>query len=148
MVNITITKNGLRMTDADWSDIRKNTIAAHETPALFQSVAEIAETSEDHEDFETDEGIAISAYASPLSLWEMKSGLYNGAGSGKRGLWSRIKWGVIEAACEERSIETRRTEGVYLHPEIDFMSSRIDREATDDGGETWVPSPPTMLPEP
>ncbi len=139
MANITTTQNGLRITDADWTDLRQTTIAAHETPALFESIADIAEEGEGHEKFETDEGVAISAYSSPLALWEMKSGLYNSAGNSKRGLWSRIKWGVIEAACEERDIETRRAEGVYLHPDLDFMSSRVDREATDDGGKTWVP---------
>jgi predicted phage-related endonuclease len=139
MANITKTDNGLRITDADWSDLRETTIGAHETPALFHSVADIADEGEDHEEFETDTGVAISAYSSPLALWEMKSGLYRPSGSGKRGLWSRIKWGVIESACEDQEIETRRAAGVYLHPELDCMSSRIDREASDDGGETWVP---------
>lgn len=139
MANITKTTTGLRTTDADWTEIRKTTVAAHETPALFESVAEIADTSEDHEEFETQDGVSISAYSSPLALWEMKTGQYEGAGSTKRGLWSRIKWGVIQAECEEREFETRRPEGVYIHPDIDFMSSRVDQEATDDGGATWVP---------
>jgi predicted phage-related endonuclease len=139
MANITKTTNGLRITDADWSDLRKTSIAAHETPALFESVAEIAEEGENHEEFQTDDGISISAYSSPLALWEMKSGLLTASGNGKRGLWSRIKWGVIEAVFDDEAFETRRPEGVYLHKKFDFMSSRVDREVSDDGGETWLP---------
>jgi len=139
MANITKTETGLRITDADWNDLREQTIGAHETPALFESIADIADEGEDDEEFETEAGVAISAYSSPLALWEMKSGFYQPSGSNKRGLWSRIKWGVIEAACEDKGMETRRAEGVFLHPEFDFMSSRIDRMASDDGGETWLP---------
>lgn len=139
MANITLSPDGLRVTDADYNDLRVSSIAAHETPALFASVAEITETSEDHEEFETDDSVSVSAYSSPLALWEMKTGQYTPVGAKQRGLWSRIKWGVIDAACEERAIETRRPAGVYLHPTMDFMSSRIDREASEDGGATWVP---------
>jgi predicted phage-related endonuclease len=133
------TQRQRRVTDADWSEIRGTTVAAHETPALFESVAENAEISDDHDDFETDAGTPVSAYGSPLSLWEMKTGRFKDAGSNKRGLWSRIKFGVITAACEERGLETRKPLGVYLHPEIDFMSSRVDQEVTEDGGATWQP---------
>ena len=133
------TPNQVRVTNADWSEIRGTTIAAHEVPALFESVAENAETGEEHDDFETESGTPVSAYGSPLSLWEMKTGRFKDAGSNKRGLWSRIKWGVITAACEERGLETRKPLGVYLHPEIDFMSSRVDTEVTEDGGATWLP---------
>ena len=139
MANITKSSNGLRITDADWNDLRKSSIAAHETPALFESVAEIAEEGEDHEEFQTDDGVSISAYSSPLALWEMKSGLLTAAGNGKRGLWSRIKWGVIEAVFDDEGVETRRPEGVYLHKDLDFMSSRLDREVSNDGGQTWFP---------
>jgi predicted phage-related endonuclease len=129
-----------RTTDADWADIRQATIAAHETPALFESVAELSNTdSDDHQDCETEEGTPVSAYGSPMSLWELKTGRYNDVGNGKRGLWSRIKWGVMAAAAEERGIETKRPDGVYIHPEYDFMSSRIDMDATEDGGATWIP---------
>ena len=139
MATISTAPNGQRMTDADFMELRKTTIAAHEAPALFESVAEIAETSEDHEEFETQEGVSISAYASPLALWEMKSGLYTPTGSGRRGLWSRIKWGVIDAACEEEGIAVRRPEGAYIHAELDMMSARPDKEGSDDEGTTWCP---------
>jgi predicted phage-related endonuclease len=128
-----------RISTADWSDIRKTTIAAHEAPALFLSVAEGSEMGEDHEDFEDEGGVPVSAYSSPLALWEMKTGRYRDVSNGKRGLWSRIKYGVINSACEDRAIETRRPEGVYLHPQHDFMSSRFDMEGTPDGGTTWLP---------
>lgn len=133
------TNTGPRITDADWSDIRRTTIAAHETASLFETVAENATLDEDHEDFEDDAGNPIGAYGSPLALWEMKTGRYTDSPNRKPGLWSKIKWGVITTACQEHGIETRRPEGVYLHPELDFMSSRVDMEGSDDGGATWDP---------
>lgn len=128
-----------RTTDADWSDIRRTTIAAHETAALFESVAETSALTEDHDEFEDDVGNPIGAYGSPLALWEMKTGLYTDSANRGPGLWSKIKWGVITYVCQEHGIETRRPAGVYLHPELDYMSSRVDFEGSDDGGETWDP---------
>jgi hypothetical protein len=128
------------ISDADWSQVRSTTMAAHETPALFESVAELANIdSDDHQDCETEEGTPVSPYGSPMSLWELKTGRYNDVGNGKRGLWSRIKWGVMTAAAEERGIELKRPDGIYIHPDIPFMSSRIDMDATEDGGSTWIP---------
>lgn len=138
-IAISTTTEGLRTTDADWGEIRRTTIAAHETPALFETIAEMAGDDEEREEFQTEDGAPVSAYSSPLALWEMKTGRYSEAGSRKRGLWSRIKWGVMTAALEERGIEMRRPAGVYVHPQHDFMSSRIDNEASEDGGATWVP---------
>jgi len=125
---------------ASWSDLRSQTMAAHETPALFESIAGSADTDTDeHEDFESDDGRPVSAYATPLSLWEMKTGLLKPASAGRRGLWSRIKWGVIDSVVEDNGLERRKPAGVYLHPNIPFMSSRIDAEVSDDGGKTWMP---------
>lgn len=139
MAQITVTAEGLRTTNADFIELRETTLSAHEAPALFESVADIADHTEDHDEFETESGVSVSAYISPLALWEMKTGQYKPVSDGRRGLWSRIKWGVIEAACEDEGLETRRAEGVYLHPELDYMSARVDKEATADGGKTWVP---------
>jgi len=127
-----------RVSDADFSDIRATTISAFETPALFESVAEIAETSEDHDDYETEAGVSVSAYTTPLALWEMKTGRYTPTPR-KRGLWSRMKWGVMAAACEDHDLEARDPVGTYIHPTMEFMSSRVDKEVTADGGATWSP---------
>lgn len=128
-----------RPTDMDWSELREKTIAAHETPALFESIAEISDESDDHEDFETEGGVSISAYSSPINLWAMKTGQYNKVSDGKRGLWSRIKWGVIQQAFDDQDVELRRPEKVLLHPSLDFMSSNVDMELSEDNGQTWLP---------
>jgi predicted phage-related endonuclease len=137
--NLKTSIQGPRITNADWTEIRRATIAAHETASLFESVAETVETGEDHDDFEDDIGNPIGAYGSPLSLWEMKTGRYTESTNRGPGLWSKIKWGVISLAAQEKGLETRRPEGVYLHPQMDFMSSRLDMEGSEDGGATWDP---------
>jgi predicted phage-related endonuclease len=50
-----------------------------------------------------------------------------------------MKWGVITTVTMDHGIETRRPDGVALHQELDFMSSRVDMEGSDDGGATWDP---------
>lgn len=124
------------VSDADWTDVRRHTVAAHEMPTFF--VAETAEDGEDHEEFTDSHGVPVSAYATPLSLWEMKSGLYTPV-SGPRSIWSRIKYGVIDAVADEQGWETRRPAGVYLHPDLPILSGRLDREISEDGGTSWVP---------
>ena len=123
---------------ASWSDLRKNTISAFETPSLFETIAENNSLTEDHDEFENTEGTPIGAYSSPLSLWEMKMGLYCERPK-KAGLWSKMKWGLITYMCQEENIETRHPEGTYIHPQIPFMSSKLDMEGTTDGGKTWCP---------
>jgi len=126
------------ISEASWMEIRQETIAAHEVTALMQADADTV--GEDHEEFETEDGAAVSAYASPLALWEMKTERLKAAGAATRkGLWARIKFAVIDNACEERGLETRRPAGVYLHPKRPHMSSRIDLEVSEDGGTTWLP---------
>lgn len=128
------------VSDADWTEIRTTTIAAHETPALFVAVAETGNAGDGEDAFEDDAGEPVNAYVSPLSLWALKTGALKDAGGTRpRSLWSRVKWGVIDQIADENGLETRRPAGVYLHPDLPMMSSRIDVEASDDGGATWLP---------
>lgn len=123
---------------ADWSDIRSTTIAAHETPSLIQKIAVSIDTDDD--DFVDDAGEPVSAYASPLSLWEMKSGRLREAGPARpRSLWSRIKWGVLDQAADQLGLVSRGLDGTYIHPDLPFMSSKPDMEVSEDQGETWLP---------
>lgn len=122
----------------DWTEIRRNTIGAHEIPALLAPETDVA--GEDHEEFETADATPISAYTSPLALWEMKTGRFKPTGNARKGLWARIKYGFIQSACDDLGLETRRPAGVFIHPEQPHMSSRVDMEVSEDGGTTWLPA--------
>lgn len=122
----------------DWQELRRTTIGAHEIPALLAPDTDTA--GEDHEEFETDDSTPISAYTSPLALWEMKTGRLKPVSNNRKGLWARIKYGFIDSACEQVGLERRRPEGVRIHPEQPHMSSRIDTEVSEDGGATWLPA--------
>ena len=126
------------LTDMNFEELRQSTISAYEVPSLFETVAENNIITDDHDDFETNDGTPIGAYASPLSLWEMKSKLYKDVPR-PRGLWSRMKWSVISHMCDQNNIETRNCTSAYLHPNISFMSSKPDMEGSTDGGKTWCP---------
>lgn len=122
----------------DWTEIRNNTIGAHEIPALIAPETDVV--GEDHEEFETDNATPISAYTSPLALWEMKTGRFNPVGKARKGLWARIKYGFIQSACDDMALETRKPAGVFIHPERPYMSSRVDMEVSEDGGASWLPA--------
>lgn len=126
---------------ADFDDIRKNTLQAHEITALFESVAGISGVAEpeDEMDTHTQEGASVNAYGSPLSLWEVKMGHLVQTPPATRSLWSRVKWGVCQAAIEEMGAEGRRPEGVMLDDANPRMSSRVDMEISLDLGTTWEP---------
>lgn len=123
----------------DFVEIRKTTIGAHETPALFETVAEIAGVDSNDYDEHTDEqGEPINAYGSPLSLWELKTGKYTPKSPEKRSLWSRVKWGVCHDAVEELGLQSRKPEGVSISTRNPHMSSRVEMEVSEQG-ETWYP---------
>lgn len=122
----------------DWTEIRRNTIGGHEIPALLAPETDVA--GEDHEDFETTDDTPISAYTSPLALWEMKTGRFKPVGNARKGLWARIKYGFIQSACDDLGLETRRPAGVFIHPDNPHMSSRIDMEVSENQGATWLPA--------
>lgn len=126
---------------ADYDQLRKETLQAFEIPALFESVAEIAGVSESDDtlDAETDDGVSINAYGSPLSLWELKKGYITQTAPTSRSLWSRLKWGVCQDVIERMNGEGRRPEGVAISDENPRLSSRVDMEVSTDLGETWEP---------
>lgn len=126
---------------AEFDEIRKTTLQAHESPALFESVAEIAGVSEDDEAEDTthEDGTSINAYGSPLALWELKKGYLTQTPPTKRSLWSRLKWGVCQAVIDELGAEGRRPEGVMLADGDARLSSRADMEISFDLGGTWIP---------
>jgi predicted phage-related endonuclease len=122
-----------------YEDIRAKTLMPHETPSLFESVAEISTTdTETDEEFTDQDGEAVNAFASPLSLWEMKTGRYKSAPPTTRSLWSRMKWGVMDACAENDGLETRRPAGTYIHPTVSMLSAKPDMEVSDDG-QNWYP---------
>jgi hypothetical protein len=128
------------LSDADFQEIRATTIGAHESPALFETIAEISGVSEDDDttEYQDQEGTPVNAYGSPLSLWEMKSGYYKGTPPAKRSLWSRIKWGVCQDAIEDLGFQGRKSEGVYISTQSPHMSSRVEMEVSE-LDENWQP---------
>lgn len=138
-MEITTLENGQRMTQASWDDLLVHTIAANECPSLFESVAKMAERTDDDEEFETEDSVAVSAYSSPLALWEMKTGQYVHKPRSGRSLWSHMKWSVIRAVSEQEGWITKRPDGVFIHPQIDVMSSRLDTLASCDEGKSYIP---------
>lgn len=128
--------------DADFTEIRKTTITAMEVAALFESVAEVSGTdqSEDKdEDFSDRDGDNVNPFGSPLSLWELKTGKITSSGGGLRTLWSRIKWGVINAAADQYGFETDSPENVMIHGDIPMMSSMVDAHARGPQDAEWKP---------
>lgn len=127
-----------RPTDMDWETLREKTLGAHETPALFEEV-EIDDEDDRHETFTTASGVPVGAYATELSLWEMKTGRYTPDPRSRRSLWSRIKHGVIADAMEAKGFaHIDHKPQVMLHPRLDIMASRIDALVSLDG-LTWEP---------
>lgn len=126
---------------ADYEELRTTTLQAFETPALFESVAEISGVSENDEahDSETEDGVAINAYGSPLSLWELKKGYITQTMPNGRSLWSRLKWGVCQDVIERMGGEGRRPEGVAVSNAYPRLASRADMEISNDLGVTWEP---------
>lgn len=123
----------------DFVEIRKTTIGAHETPALFETVAEISGVDSNDDDEHIDEqGEPINAYGSPLSLWELKTGKYTPKPPKKRSLWSRVKWGVCHDAVEDLGFQSRKPEGVSISNINPHMSSRVEMEVSEHG-EVWYP---------
>lgn len=124
---------------ATYEELREKTLFPHETASLFESVAEISSTTdEEDEDFIDEDGDSVNAFASPLSLWEMKTGRYKTTPPNRRSLWSRIKWGVLNSACADNNLESRRPEGTYIDAQIQLLSARPDYEVSDDGVH-WYP---------
>tara|TARA_Y100000815_G_scaffold251399_1_gene254884 strand:+ start:1722 stop:2735 length:1014 start_codon:yes stop_codon:yes gene_type:complete len=127
------------VSDENYEAIRAKTLLPHESPSLFESVAEISDTSESNDDeFQDESGEAVNAFASPLSLWEMKTGRYTSTPPKSRSLWSRIKWGVMDSICEANDLESRRPAGTYIDGQIGILSSKPDMEVSDDG-TNWYP---------
>jgi predicted phage-related endonuclease len=131
--------NAPHVSDKTYGEIRTKTLMAHETASLFETVAEISNTDADENEEHLDEnGQPINAFASPLSLWEMKTGRYTTTPPKSRSLWSRMKWGVIDSAADKEGFETRRPEGTYIHGSNKIMSCRPDVEVSEDG-VNWYP---------
>jgi ElaB/YqjD/DUF883 family membrane-anchored ribosome-binding protein len=128
-------------TTLDHAALRKETIQAHEVPALFESVADIAGVADTDETGEStnSEGVAVNAYGSPLSLWELKRGLLTPALPTERSTWSFVKWGVCTAATNEMGATSRKPEGVAVRTDNARVSSRVDSEVSLDLGQTWEP---------
>lgn len=128
-------------TTADHATLRKETIQAHEVPALFETVADISGVSETDESGEAtnEEGVAVNAYGSPLSLWELKRGLLTQPVPTERSTWSYVKWGVCTAATNEMGATSRKPAGVAVRIDNPRVSSRVDSEVSLDLGQTWEP---------
>lgn len=120
-----------------YDEIRSKTLLPHETPSLFETVAEI-NAADDEDEYTDEEGESVNAFASPLSLWEMKTGLYQSTPPASRSLWSRLKKGVVDAACEANGLEDRWPDGFYIDGHFGVLSARPDREVSDDG-TNWYP---------
>lgn len=127
------------LSSESYTEIRAKTLLPHESASLFETVADISSTdSDDQEEFHDEDGQPVNAFASPLALWEMKTGRYSSTPPEGRSLWSRMKWGVIDSACDRENFETRRPEGTYIHGETGILSAKPDMEVSDDGAN-WYP---------
>ena len=122
-----------------YEEVRKTALLHNETACLFDSIAEISSSNEDDDEtYKDEEGESVNAFASPLSLWELKTGRYTPVRRNSRSLWSRIKWGVMDSICEANGLESRRPQGIYIDGEIELLASKPDMEVSDDGA-SWYP---------
>jgi len=127
------------VSNESFEEVRSKTLLPHESPSLFETVAEISDTdTENDETYENEEGESVNAFASPLALYEMKKGLYTKAPSKTRSLWSRVKWGVLDSACEREGLDSRRPAGIYIDGTVGLLSAKPDMEVSDDGA-SWYP---------
>lgn len=121
-----------------WHGLRQKTIGGSEIAALFEAVAQESPV-EDGESYE-EEGQPVSPYASPFSLWALKTGRIKRKETSN----NRIRWGhlleqtVAEEVARARGWKIRKPPGYYLHPTVEGMGASLDLEI-DEGDGVWRP---------
>ncbi len=128
-----------------WLALREKTIGASESAALFTSVADnfnlTEEFSEDGE-FLDEEGEPASPYSTPLSLYALKKGLISVDRDKPN---ERIVWGqkfepiIAQTIAERQGWGIRRPAGMFVHPRIERMSATLDFEIDTNGIGEWIP---------
>lgn len=125
-----------------WLEMRRSTIGASESAALFESVTnESPLDDEADEEFDfTENGEPVSPYLSPMGLWGLKTGRITAASSGN----NRITWGIrmepiiANGIAEKEGWSLHKPKGYYLHPRIGRMGASLDYEvSTDASGELY-----------
>ncbi len=123
-----------------WLGLRNSTIGGSEVAALFEACStEDPVPEEEGVGYEQD-GQPVSPYASPLSLWALKTGKLQRVKTENE----RIRWGhilepiVAEAIATAQGWRMRNPPGYFIHPTIPGMGASLDREI-DEGDGIWRP---------
>lgn len=135
-----------------WLDARMQTIGASESAALIERVSKEMGVPADEDgelDAEDLHGEIVSPYATPYSLWMLKTGRLKPhlPKPGRRIDWgNRLEPVIAASISESQGWAIRKPDGMFYHPEVERMTATLDYEVllpnTPGAGPAeseWVP---------
>lgn len=129
---------------AHWEELRRTTLNGGEAAALFETVAnefDVTENVKDVDEYEED-GEPMSPYMSPLGLWALKSGRIEPRQPSAN---SRVQWArqiepiIADTIASKSGWVLRRPSEYYMHPAVRGMGLKLRYEVEVDGTGVFYP---------